>query len=196
VAIERGHRTFIEVGLALWEIKDLQLYRATHPSFRAYLINRWGFRQEWAYAAIYNARCAQAIIAEYGALPDGLAPEALRPLWPLRNRQGPDAVAKAWAGVVERYGGRRRAPSRSEVREALLSRGCATIKPERKRVQMGQVGASLETAVAHVARVRKMLRGRPLPPAARRRQPRGRTRRAGWRRISTRWRMAPGWRPG
>jgi hypothetical protein len=67
--IARSQDTFIDVGLALSEIRDMQLFRATHSSFRAYLFDRWGFRQEWAYSVIYTARVAQAIIAEYGGLP-------------------------------------------------------------------------------------------------------------------------------
>jgi hypothetical protein len=41
--IERGLETFVEVGLALLEIRDSRLYRATHKDFPAYVRAKWGF---------------------------------------------------------------------------------------------------------------------------------------------------------
>lgn len=39
---ERGLGTYAEVGDALAEIRDRRLYRGTHPSFEAYVRERWG----------------------------------------------------------------------------------------------------------------------------------------------------------
>src|SRR5262245_60804584 len=41
--IERGKKTFVEVGLALCSIKDKRLYRQTHTNFQSYCVQRWGF---------------------------------------------------------------------------------------------------------------------------------------------------------
>lgn len=41
--IEKGLRTFIEVGEALWKIREGKLYRQTHDTFEAYCKERWGF---------------------------------------------------------------------------------------------------------------------------------------------------------
>mgnify|MGYP000497033459 FL=1 len=39
--IEQSQAVFVEVGNALMAIRDAKLYRATHPSFDAYLAERW-----------------------------------------------------------------------------------------------------------------------------------------------------------
>lgn len=39
---EHGVPTYLEVGNALAEIRERQLYRDTHPSYEAYLQDRWG----------------------------------------------------------------------------------------------------------------------------------------------------------
>jgi len=39
---QRGLGTYTDVGEALAEIRDAQLYRGTHPTFEAYLSDRWG----------------------------------------------------------------------------------------------------------------------------------------------------------
>lgn len=41
--IERGLKTFVEVGEALLRVRDERLYRATHPTFEHYCRERWGF---------------------------------------------------------------------------------------------------------------------------------------------------------
>jgi hypothetical protein len=171
--VERGLRTFVEVGLALATIRDEQLYRATHSSFRAYLEQRWSVGQPWAYSRIYASRVALAISAEHGPLPAGVSPDALRALVPLLNREGPDAVAQAWGAVLdrhERHGAQRRPPSREQVRAALAERGLPTCAAEPERLPAtGQIGVSLERSLARVAAVRAKLNGRLLPPAARQR---------------------------
>lgn len=167
--IGRGLR-FVEIGLALHEIADERLFAATHESFKSYLRERWGFEPGWAYSQMYGARVAEAITAAHGPLPAGLSADALRPLWPLLNREGPEAVAQAWTAVQERYGARHRPPSRSEVRTVLADAGVVTCAPERRRApEMGQVGISLDRAATRIARIRTVLRGRALPPAARQR---------------------------
>jgi len=39
---ERGFATYLEVGDTLAEIREARLYRHTHPTFEAYLLERWG----------------------------------------------------------------------------------------------------------------------------------------------------------
>ncbi len=41
--VERGLRTFVEVGKALMEIRESRLYRETHGTFETYCRERWGF---------------------------------------------------------------------------------------------------------------------------------------------------------
>lgn len=46
--IERGQKTFIEVGRALMEIRDRRMYRETHATFEAYCGERWGWTRDYA----------------------------------------------------------------------------------------------------------------------------------------------------
>ncbi len=53
--IEKGQKTFIEVGSALREIRDSQLYRA-HGTFEQYCKARWGYARRTAYQLIDSAQ--------------------------------------------------------------------------------------------------------------------------------------------
>jgi hypothetical protein len=44
--VDRGLKTFVEVGQALSEIRDSRLYRATHRTFEDYCRDRWGFSRQ------------------------------------------------------------------------------------------------------------------------------------------------------
>ncbi|NJL33925.1 MAG: hypothetical protein HC893_08770 [Chloroflexaceae bacterium] len=43
--IERGLKTFFEVGAALVRVRDLKLYRVEHRTFEAYCQERWGIER-------------------------------------------------------------------------------------------------------------------------------------------------------
>ena len=47
--IERGRKTFVEVGHALAEIRDRRLYRQTHATFEAYCAEQWGWTRQRSY---------------------------------------------------------------------------------------------------------------------------------------------------
>ena len=57
--IEAGQETFFEVGAALLAIRDRRLYRECHPTFEAYIQDRWGFSRPRAYQLIEAARVAK-----------------------------------------------------------------------------------------------------------------------------------------
>lgn len=46
--IEKGKQTFMDVGMALMEIRRADLYRATHSTFENYCTERWGFSRPYA----------------------------------------------------------------------------------------------------------------------------------------------------
>jgi len=50
--IERGLKTFYEVGAALAAIRDAKLYRQTHGTFEGYCNERWDFARSTAYQLI------------------------------------------------------------------------------------------------------------------------------------------------
>lgn len=62
-AIERGLKTYIEVGTALLEIRDKRLYRETHDRFEDYLKQRWNLGRSHAYRQIDAAQVAQKVRA-------------------------------------------------------------------------------------------------------------------------------------
>jgi len=89
--IERGLDTFVDVGEALAEIRDRQMYRETHATFEAYCRERWGWSRSYAYRHI---EAAQAV----ALLPIGNIPRSesvARELVTLT----PDARAELAAGI-------------------------------------------------------------------------------------------------
>ena len=51
-AIENFRKSYYQAGAALAEIRDKRLYRATHPTFEAYLSDRWRMKRQRAYEII------------------------------------------------------------------------------------------------------------------------------------------------
>lgn len=66
--VRAGIGAFHEVGTALLEIRDQQLYRGTHRTFPDYCRERWGFAKSQAYRLIMAAEVVQEIA---GASPIG-----------------------------------------------------------------------------------------------------------------------------
>lgn len=60
-AIERNVAGFVELGLALMEIRDQRLYRATHATFEEYCTERWDMSKPYAHRNICAAQVAQQI---------------------------------------------------------------------------------------------------------------------------------------
>lgn len=102
--IERGLRTFTEVGNALLRIRDRRLYRAKHGTFEAYCRERWGFTDRRARMLISAAETV-AIIETGTIVPVLPATESqARPLTTLRGDNGkalPDLQREAWQHAVE-----------------------------------------------------------------------------------------------
>lgn len=92
--IEKGLKTFVEVGLALLEIRDKQLFRLSHTSFEAYCRDRWSMDRQRAYQLMGAAEVAQILP------PDSVANESqARELVPVMNAD-PALVPKVWDAVV------------------------------------------------------------------------------------------------
>lgn len=100
--IERGMRTFIEVGMALCSIKNQRLYRQTHPTFDSYCQDRWRISRFYAYRLIGAANVA-CLLADASSLTptteaqvrplSGLDPQIIPTLWK-------EAVARASGGPI------------------------------------------------------------------------------------------------
>ena len=61
--IENGLQTFLQVGLALKEIRDLKLYREDYQTFEKYVSEKWGHSRQWAHQLI-NAVIVEQQIGE------------------------------------------------------------------------------------------------------------------------------------
>ena len=57
--IAKGQKTFVEVGLALAEIRDLRLYKREYGSFSEYCRAKWGWERAHAYRLIDAADVAK-----------------------------------------------------------------------------------------------------------------------------------------
>jgi hypothetical protein len=57
--IAKGKKAFVEVGLALAEIRDLRLYKREYSNFSEYCQKKWGWTKQHAYRLIDAAPVAQ-----------------------------------------------------------------------------------------------------------------------------------------
>jgi ParB family chromosome partitioning protein len=107
--IERGLKTFVEVGTALMEIRDGRLYREQHGTFEDYCRERWGFERRQAYRLIDAAAVVENVsnwtqiapINEAQARPLTSLPADLQPVvWERAVTTAPDG--KLTAAHVEK----------------------------------------------------------------------------------------------
>lgn len=114
--VERGLETFLEVGTALREIRERELYRAEYHSFEAYCRERWGFGRHYAYRQIRASTTVEALgdVASWqreDRLPRNEA--QARPLGPL----DPEDQVEAWRLALQLAGDSH--PTADVVREAV-----------------------------------------------------------------------------
>lgn len=111
--VEAGLQTFVEVGLALGEIRDRRLYQATHDTFENYLDDRWSMSRSRGYRLIDGARVAE-LVSPIG----DIANEAqARELVPLLNE--PELLTEAWEEAVQVSDGK---PTATVVAQAVKRR--------------------------------------------------------------------------
>jgi hypothetical protein len=58
--IEAGQQTFIEVGIALAEIRDSRLYKCDFKTFEDYCVHKWGWTKQHCYRLIECAPIAKS----------------------------------------------------------------------------------------------------------------------------------------
>jgi len=93
--IERGMRTFVDVGNALLEIRDARLYRTTHGTFEDYCRERWGFTRMRASQMIAAAEVVQNVNNCLQRAPE--TESQARPLTQLE----PEQQREAWQRAME-----------------------------------------------------------------------------------------------
>lgn len=97
--IERGLKTFVEVGNALLKIRDKRLYRETHGTFEDYCNDRWSMDRRYAYRHIEAAE----VVANIEMWSMDHKPENIRQTRPLTKLE-PEVQREAWREVVEKHG--------------------------------------------------------------------------------------------
>lgn len=110
--IEKGIRTFIEVGTALLEIKDRRLYREKFKTFEIYCHDRWGFGAHRAYQLIDASVVVQELSTTVDILPANES--QARPLVGLE----PDEQKEVWSIAVESTDGK---PTGKAVQDAVAT---------------------------------------------------------------------------
>jgi len=99
--VSRGLDTFVEVGLALLEIRDRLLYQAVgFSSFDGYCRDRWGWSRQHAHRLISGAQVAE-LVSPAGDGPP--AERVARELVPLA-RADEDAAVALWAELRASHG--------------------------------------------------------------------------------------------
>jgi hypothetical protein len=117
--IERGLRTFIEVGEALREIRDAKLYAATHATFEDYCKERWG-REGISRARAYQLIAAAEVskkLDKFG-LPLPATDAVARELHTCGGAKGAIVI---WNAAISEHGPRPTAAQVREIREQLIN---------------------------------------------------------------------------
>lgn len=117
--IERGLATFVEVGEALMEIRDEDLYKESHGTFEEYCRERWDMTRQHANRTIRAAEVI-GVLEPMGSNPIAQPPPAservARELAPLRA--APEVMREAWTEAVETYD----KPTAEQVRGIVADR--------------------------------------------------------------------------
>jgi len=111
--IERGLKTFVEVGRALAAIRDGRLYRTEYASFEAYCDVRWAISRPRAYQLIEAAEVVSTTV-DTGYRPPANEAQA-REL----ARASSDERSDVWREANERSNGR---PTAAMIREVVRER--------------------------------------------------------------------------
>ena len=116
--IERGMQTFVEVGLALMEIRDGRLYRAEYGTFEEYCRERWGWGRNYTNKLIASAEVIENLGTTVPILP--ATERQARPLAALE----PEQQREAWERVLET------APN-GKITAAIVTQAAKEIRQER-----------------------------------------------------------------
>lgn len=133
--IERGLATFVEVGDALAEVRDLRLYRNGHETFEAYCSERWGLKRQRAYELIDAAAIAERLSSiDDTPMPanEGQA-RALRPV-----KDEPEKMAEAMKQAAAATNGK---PTASAIGEAVQDLMAST---EQKKQDSAELKALMD----------------------------------------------------
>lgn len=107
--VERGQRSFVEVGKALRTIRDERLYDAAFGTFEGYCHARFGMSRPRAYQLLEAASVVDRLSTTVDTPPTSEA--VVRPL----TRLEPDDQRKVWSEATDRW----RKPTAAQVSEVI-----------------------------------------------------------------------------
>jgi len=113
--IERGVKTFVDVGNALVAIRDGRLYRAEYGTFREYCKQRWGFTDRRA-RLLMSASEVVANVQSGSIDPLPATESQARPL----SKLPADKQPEAWQAATGRAEGEGRRVTARDVEEAVV----------------------------------------------------------------------------
>ena len=147
--IDRGLKTFAEVGNALLAIRDGRLYRQSHGTFEEYCKERWGMSRPRAYQLIDSA----AVIENLSTMVDKPTTERqARPLTKLPPADQPEAWERA-VGIRIRAERRLGEMIRHQKETVGLNTGTllrgTTEEPRDNRPTLAQAGIDKRAATRH-----------------------------------------------
>jgi hypothetical protein len=98
--IERGLKTFTEVGNALVEIRESRLYRIAHHTFEDYCRSKWGMTIRHADRLMLASKTVDTLQKSGPIGPVPITESQVRPLTKLSPENQPEAWAKAVEGAA------------------------------------------------------------------------------------------------
>jgi hypothetical protein len=138
--IERGLKSFLDVGSALAEIRDSRLYRLTHATFEDYCRQRWNLSRPRAYEMIGAAEVVSAIADTELPTPSNEGQARA-----LRSVPEPER-ADVWREAVERTDGKPTAKVVSEIAKERVAPPSPTPTPEPATATTAPVAGSGSTS--------------------------------------------------
>jgi transposase-like protein len=167
--VEAGLKTFVDVGLALSEIRDGRLYRDEHETFEAYLDERWAMSRQRGYQLIDGARVVEFVSTTVDTPPtnERQARELARLL------DEPELMSEAWEEAIHVSDGN---PTAAAVAEAVKRRRMtdedrarivALLAEGKKQNEVAEMVGFSQGAVSNVARAARGGKGRAQMPKRR-----------------------------
>jgi hypothetical protein len=195
--LERGLATFFEVGNALLRIRDDELYRATHATFKEYCQDRWNLGRAYAWRLIAAAERIR-LLPLGTAAPRPVNEFQVRPFLKLAPEEFPAAWKQAGHGKItsrvlqavvsdllpHRGSGERQtgAPGRRRPSQKVpVGQVLALLQETRRRIANNEVEAALATLDPLGSRARTQV-GNAEAPLTQLRSP-GRTQAASFSKV-------------
>ena len=114
--IAKGLKSFLEVGMALKEIRDQRLYRQQYDTFEEYVAKRW----EMSRPRAYELCAASEVMADLSGIPDiRVLPENEAQANPLARLKATEQRQRAWEMAVAMAAAERRPVTARDAEEAV-----------------------------------------------------------------------------